>query len=79
MAESLDILNTALSLLCTQFESWYSAWRPHMTLEGLRPDDVYYDNKPKKPRRDAKTVSCHIERHVFAETRLTAYRLKNVA
>jgi len=26
-----------LTLLCTEFESWYNAWRPHMTLEGLRP------------------------------------------
>ena len=43
-----------LTLLCTQFESWYNAWRPHMTLEGLRPDDFYYGRKPEKPRRDAK-------------------------
>jgi hypothetical protein len=35
----------------------------------------YYDPKPAKPERDAKTVPGHIERHVFAETRLTAYRL----
>lgn len=68
-----------LTLLCTQFESWYNAWRPHMTLEGLRPDDFYYGRKPEKPRRDAKTVPSNIERHVFAETRLTAYRLKNAA
>jgi len=68
-----------LTVLCTQFESWYNAWRPHMTLEGLRPDDIYYDNKPEKPRRDAKTVPANIERHVFQETRLTAYRLKNAA
>jgi hypothetical protein len=25
-----------LTLLCTEFESWYNAWRPHMTLEGRR-------------------------------------------
>jgi hypothetical protein len=35
--------------------------------------------KPETPRREAKTVSGNIERHVFAETRLTAYRLKNAA
>jgi transposase InsO family protein len=68
-----------LTLLCTEFESWYNAWRPHMTLEGLRPDDLYYDRKPDKPKRDAKTVPCNIECHVFQETRLTAYRLKNAA
>jgi len=68
-----------LTLLCTQFENWYNAWRPHMTLEGLPPDDLYYDRKPEKPKRDAKTVPGSIERHIFAETRLTAYRLKNAA
>ena len=68
-----------LTLLCSEFESWYNAWRPHMTLEGLRPDDFYYDRKPEEPKRDAKTVPNNIERHVFAETRLTAYRLKHAA
>jgi len=68
-----------LTLLCTEFEGWYNAWRPHMTLEGLRPDDLYYSRKPDTPKRDAKTVPCNIERHIFAETRLTAYRLKNAA
>jgi len=68
-----------LTLLCTKFESWYNAWRPHMTLEGFRPDDLYYSCKPETPKRDAKSVPSHIERHVFAETRLTAYRLRNAA
>ena len=68
-----------LTSLCTEFDTWYNRWRPHMTLEALRPDDLYYDHKPQKPRRDAKTVPANIERHVFPETRLTAYRLKNAA
>jgi transposase InsO family protein len=68
-----------LTLLCSTFENWYNSWRPHMTLEGLRPDDVYYDRRPEIPKRDAKTVPGNIERHVFAETRLTAYRLKSAA
>ena len=68
-----------LTLLCTEFEGWYNAWRPHMTLEGLRPDDFYYDCKPDTPKRNAKTVPTNIERHVFVETRLTAYRLKKAA
>jgi len=68
-----------LTLLCTEFESWYNTWRPHMTLDGLRPDDLYYDRKPEKPSQDAKTVPDNIERHVFQETRLTAYRLTNAA
>ena len=68
-----------LALLCGEFENWYNAWRPHMTLEGLRPDDLYYNRKSEKPSRDAKAIPDNIERHVFAETRLTAYRLKNAA
>ena len=65
--------------LCTEFESWYNSWRPHMTLGGLRPDDFYCNHKPETPQRNAKTVPASIERHVFAETRLTAYRLKAAA
>jgi putative transposase len=68
-----------LTSLCTEFESWYNAWRPHMTLDGFRPDDFYYERKPQTPTRDAKTVPAHIERHVLVETRITAYRLRNAA
>jgi len=45
----------------------------------LRPDDLYYSRKPETPRRGANTVPGNIEHHVFVETRLTAYRLKNAA
>jgi transposase-like protein len=68
-----------LPLLYTELEHWYNAWRPHMTLEGLRPDELHYSRKPETSKRNAKTVPGDIEHHVFAETRLTAYRLKNVA
>jgi hypothetical protein len=68
-----------LTSLCTEFERWYNGWRPHMMLEGLRPDDLYYYSKPNRPQRDAKVVPDDIERHVFAGTRLTGYRLKNAA
>ena len=50
-----------------------------MILDGLRPDDVYYEKKPEKPKRDAKTVPCNIEHHRFQETRNTGYRLKKAA
>ena len=68
-----------LTSLCTEFEDWYNAWRPHMTIEGLRPNDLYHSRKPEMPKRNAKTVPSNIEPHAFAETRLTAYRLKNAA
>ena len=68
-----------LTLLCTQFQNWYNAWQPHMALEGLRPDNLYYGRKPEMPKPEAKAVPSNIERHVFVETRLTAYRLQNAA
>lgn len=68
-----------LTELCQEFETWYNSWRPHMTLDGLRPDDVYYNKKPKKPEHNAKTVPCNIEQHLFRETRIVGYRLKKAA
>ncbi|MBC8472783.1 MAG: DDE-type integrase/transposase/recombinase [Planctomycetes bacterium] len=68
-----------LTELCKEFELWYNRWRPHMTLDGIRPDDVYYDRKPAKPKRDAKTVPINIEQHYFHQTRITGYRLRKVA
>ena len=68
-----------LVTLCEEFECWYNRWRPHMTLDGIRPDDVYYSKEPEKPKHDAKTVPCNIEQHLFRETRVTGYRLKDVA
>ena len=68
-----------LTELCNEFELWYNRWRPHMTLDGMRPDDVYFNNKPDKPERDAKTVPCDIEQHFFHQTRVMGYRLKKAA
>ncbi len=68
-----------LTMLCKEFETWYNSWRPHMTLDGIRPDDVYYDNKPDKPKRDAKKVPHNIEQHFFQETKVTGYQLKKAA
>lgn len=52
---------------------------PHITLQRLRPDDFHYERKLRTPTCDAKTVPGSVERQVFAETRLTAYRLKAAA
>jgi hypothetical protein len=65
--------------LCTEFEHWYNAWRPHMTLESFRPDDLYYSRQLETLNRKAKTVPINTERHVFTEARLTAYRLRTAA
>ncbi len=50
-----------------------------MTLDGIRPNDVYFGNKPEKPERNAKTVPCNIEQHYFRQTRVMGYRLKKAA
>ncbi len=68
-----------LAELCKNFETWYNSWRPHMTLDGFRPDDVYHENTPKKPEREAKTVPCNIEQYFFRQTRTMGYRLKKTA
>ena len=67
-----------LTELCDEFETWYNLWRPHMKLNGLRPDDVYYHSKPKKPDRKSKSVPSSIERHLFQHARVTGYRLKSI-
>ena len=68
-----------LTELCKEFECWYNRWRPHMTLDGLRPNDVYYGNKPDKPGHNNKSVPSNIERHYFNSTRTTGYRLRKAA
>jgi transposase InsO family protein len=68
-----------LTELCKEFEIWYNSWRPHMTLNGFRPDDVYYNNKPDKPERNDKTVPNNIEQCFFPETKITGYRLRKAA
>ena len=68
-----------LTQRCNEFEIWYNRWRPHMTLDGLRPDDVYYGKKPEKLGRKAKTVPWNIELYSFRQTRTIGYRLKKTA
>ncbi len=68
-----------LTELCDEFQVWYNQWRPHMTLDGLRPDDVFYGNKPEMPGSDAKKVPPNIEQRFFSQTRTMGYRLKQSA
>ncbi|AQQ70468.1 putative transposase OrfB [Limihaloglobus sulfuriphilus] len=62
--------------LCSEFVFWYNAWRPHMALDGNRPDDVFFGNLPEAPARDAKFVPTEIETRYFRQARITGYRLK---
>ena len=52
-----------LTMLCEEFECWYNRWRPHMTLDGLRPDDVYYDKNQRNQngiQRQCRVTSINI-------------------
>jgi hypothetical protein len=94
MAENLDVLDTGVSLLirAVLLAARFSGRVRRRSLKRLAAmdtdakakailflKDLYYDRKPEKPKRDAKAVPDHIEHHVFPETRLTAYRLKDAA
>lgn len=68
-----------LGSLCDEFSYWYNEWRPHMGIEGRRPDDVYLESEFEPVSRSAKIVPLNIEKRRFRETRITAYRLKNAA
>ncbi len=68
-----------LEELCAGFVDWYNDWRPHMTLDGARPEDVYAGREIKRPARDAKAVPPGIERRCFKDVGITGYRLKDAA
>ena len=65
--------------LCTNFTRWYNGWRPHMRLDGARPDDFYCRDRPEPVARNAKVLPLQIERRYFADARLTGYRLPKAA
>lgn len=68
-----------LSDLCGNFGIWYNDWRPHMTLDGHRPNDVYEQREIPEPEHGVKTIPATIERRVFPDVRVTGYRLKAAA
>lgn len=68
-----------LQRLCSDFAIWHNAWRPHSTLGGAQPDDVYGRDLPEPLPLTAKVVPLRIEQHRFKEARVTAYRLPRAA
>ena len=65
--------------LCAGFFDWYNNWRPHMSLGGQRPGDVFDGRPVNGPDRTAKVVPFNVGRRVFPEQRLTGYRLRKAA
>jgi len=64
-----------LSGLLDDFGTWYNGYRGHMTLGGAPPALIHRGEQWRKPPKTAKTLPLNIERRVFAESRVTAYRL----
>lgn len=64
-----------LTALLDDFSEFYNHWRGHMTLGGAIPVLIHCGQGWRKPDRSAKMLPGDIERRVFAEPRVTAYRL----
>jgi transposase InsO family protein len=68
-----------LTRLCADFVVWYNAWRPHARYGGFTPDQVFARDLPEHVPKTAKSVPLNVERRLFEETNVTAYRLKRAA
>ncbi len=47
---------TPFARLRVQFVEWHNGWRPHMFLDGARPDDVFRRDLPDPVPRVASTL-----------------------
>ena len=64
-----------LGQLLGDFVFWYNEYRGHATLGGAVPSLIHRGEQWTKPEKSAKTLPAGIERRVFTDTRITAYRL----
>jgi len=64
-----------LSELLRDFALYYNDYRGHTTLGGAIPAVMYRGGRWDKPEKSAKTLPPNIERRVFPDTQVTAYRL----
>ena len=64
-----------LSQLLQDFQVYYNTYRGHTTLGGAVPAVMHCGEQWNKPEKSAKTLPVTLERRVFADTRITAYRL----
>lgn len=64
-----------LSQLLQDFAVYYNEYRGHARLGGAVPAVVHRGGQWSRPETSAKTVPDCIERRVFADTQITAYRL----
>jgi transposase InsO family protein len=64
-----------LGQLLRDFQVYYNEYRGHGRLGGAVPACIHRGEQWTKPLRSAKAVPAAIERRVFADARVTAYRL----
>jgi putative transposase len=64
-----------LSPLLRDFAVYYNGYRGHTKLGGAVPSMIHRSEQWAKPTKSAKTLPDHIERRVFADTHIIAYRL----
>ena len=64
-----------LGQLLRDFEVYYNEYRGHSRLGGAVPSLIHRGEEWTKPVKSAKTVPAAIERRVFADARVTVYRL----
>ncbi len=64
-----------LEQLLRSFAVYYSEHRGHARLGGAVPAVIHRGEQWTRPEKSAKTLPADIERRVFADTQITAYRL----
>ena len=64
-----------LSQLLQDFEIYYNEYRGHTKLGGAVPSVIHRGDHWAKPEKSAKMLPPNIERRVFPDTQITAYRL----
>lgn len=64
-----------LAQLLRYFAVYYNDYRGHAALGGAVPAVIHRGEQWKKPMKSAKIVPANVEHRVFADTRITAYRL----
>jgi len=63
-----------LSELLADFAGYYNEWRSHTTLRGATPESRWVGRRWMAPERSQKTLPSHVERRLFPEVGITAYR-----
>ena len=54
---------------------YYNEYRGHAALGGAVPSVIHRGGQWTKPARSAKTLPPNVQRRIFADAQITAYRL----